>query len=364
MARCGLSPQALPTCTWLNESAKMISWEIANIIKYRLSCHFYVKSQHPSWWMGQLTPQGTIVAGVLLPWKNIRVLVCPGLYLRLQHSLCKGKIGPWGTMSVIRRMRKNKGRSLMSDSWFCWSFNTAQIPKAPGKSTEIFFSRLMMFEAIFLVADNCTPTATKKSLMNLQKRMALMKMKASLPATLPANTKKEEIKKRKDKVTAAWRDFRSTTGSAKRKKRRKERKKKPPSLGFFYRTILHCCWVCIKWCSWLKEEGFWVEGNTEIYIFNGLVSSWREKWRAVKILELKSSSDSKSLECCIASGDCQLSAISTPFVILFVWEQTVYHLIRFITNAEQDCTENTETCTVRLGGFYRDLFQDSKTLIS
>jgi len=41
----------------------------------------------------------------------------------------------------------------------------------------------MMFEAIFLVAGNCTPMATtkkKKSLMNLLKRMALMKMKVSL----------------------------------------------------------------------------------------------------------------------------------------------------------------------------------------
>lgn len=73
--------------------------------------------------------------------------------------------------------------------------------------------------------------------MNLQKRMALMKMKASLPATLPANTKKEEIKKRKDKVPAAWRDFRSATGSAKRKKRRKERKNLIPwgsSTGPFF----------------------------------------------------------------------------------------------------------------------------------
>ena len=161
-------------------------------------------------------------------------------------------------------------------------------------------------------------------------------------------------------MPAAWRDFRGTTGSAKRKERKE--KKKALSLGFFYRTVLHCCWVCTKSRSWLKKEGFWVEGNTEIYIFNGLISSWSEKWRAVKLLELKTS-DSKGPECCIASGDCQLSAISTPFVILFVWEQTVYHLIRFITNAEQDCTENTETCTVRVVDFHWDLFQDSKTLI-
>lgn len=50
----------------------------------------------------------------------------------------------------------------MSDSWFCWSFNAAQIPRAPERSAEIFFSSLMMFEAIFLVADKCTPIATKK----------------------------------------------------------------------------------------------------------------------------------------------------------------------------------------------------------
>lgn len=56
---------------------------------------------------------------------------------------------------------------------------------------------------------------------------------------------------------------------------------------------------------------------TEMY-FYGLVSSWRGKCRAVKLVELKSSSDSKGLKCRIASGDCQLSAISTPFVILFV----------------------------------------------
>lgn len=101
-------------------------------------------------------------------------------------------------------------------------------------------------------------------------------------------------------------------------------------------------------------------GNTEIYIFNGLISFWREKWRAVKLLELNSSSDSESPECCIASGDCQLSAIFTPFVILFVWEQTAYPLIRFTTNAEEEFTENTKTCTVRLVGFYWDLFQDRR----
>lgn len=87
-----------------------------------------------------------------------------------------------------------------------------------------------MLEAIFLAADNCTPIATattKESLMNLQERMALMKMKASLPATLLRNTQREEdIKRGKDKVPAAWRDFRGTTGAA--KGRKKEKKKLSP----------------------------------------------------------------------------------------------------------------------------------------
>lgn len=252
----------------------------------------------------------------------------------------------------------------MSDSWFCWSFNTAQIPKAPGKNTEIFFSRLMMFEAIFLVAGNCTQmattiTTTKKSLMNLQKRMALMKMKASLLATLPRNTKKRRKLKKERQHASCLERFQRQLDLQKGGKEGK--KEKAVSLGFC-RTILHCCWVCIKWHSWLKVEGCWVEGNTEIHVFNGLISSEEEKWRAVKLLELKTS-DSKGLECCIASDDCHLSAISIPFIILFVWEQKVYHLIRFITNAEQDYTENTETRTVRLVDFYWDLFQDSKTLI-
>lgn len=188
----------------------------------------------------------------------------------------------------------------------------------------------MMFEAIFLVADNCTPIATrKKSLMNLQKRMALMKMKASLPATLPRNTHTKSRKLEKKRQDGSCLDRFQRHNWIWKKEEKKERKVSF-SLGFFYRTILHRCWVCIQWCSCLEEEGFWVEGNTEIYIFNGLISPWREKWRAVKLPELKSSSVSKSLECCVASGDCQLPATSTPFVILFVWEQTVYHLIRFM----------------------------------
>lgn len=190
-----------------------------------------------------------------------------------------------------------------------------------------------------------------------------MKMKASIPDTLPRNKKKRKKKralKRKNKVPAAWRDF---TAQPDLQKQGKERKKgKAFSLGFFYRTILHCCWVCIKWHSWLEEEGFWVEGSTEIYIFNGLISSWRGNAELLSFLSWKVLLIPRALS--VALPPVIFSSLQSPLHLLFyLCENTVYHLTRFVTNAEQDCIENTATCTVRLVVFYWGLFQDSKTLI-
>lgn len=112
--------------------------------------------------------------------------------------------------------------------------------------------------------------------MNLQKRMALMKMKASLLATLPRNTKERRKLKKERQGASCLERFQRQLDLQKGGKEGK--KEKAVSLGL-YRTILHCCWVCIKWHSWLKVEGCWVEGNTEIHVFNGLISSRRREMK-------------------------------------------------------------------------------------
>lgn len=83
---------------------------------------------------------------------------------------------------------------------------------------------------------------------------------------------------------------------------------------------------------------YWLKGLILFYFIlfyiDRPIGSLEETWRAVQLLRLKISTDPKDLERCKAFTDCHRCNLhSTCYFIC--GEQTVYHLIRFMTNAQQ-----------------------------